>query len=239
MNNKNTQNELNICRVTEESQIDSILFSKKHTITMVIFCYDDPKIKLIMKRHIAETFKSCYFVMAIIDRPTEQKYNFVCNRGTYIKEIKTLPYVFFFYDLKPIAKIECAEPKVIIDTLEQLIELLNKNSTNNNNQTTNNIIPENLNLPENMQLHNPNHQMMTLAREYQVEKISEDKKLHELYELQKLSKLQKGSNKQNKINDDDSDDNTDDNNYEDSVSDDKKKHKSKKTSEKKKHNRKN
>jgi hypothetical protein len=182
--------ELNICRVLSESQIDKIIQSKTETITLVMFCYDIPQLRIFMKRYLAKLYPSYYFVMAILNKQDSNTDNFIRDRQTYIKQIQSLPYVFFFYDAKPIAQINDAEPSIIIDTLCKLTELL-KNNTNNNTNNENTT----------------QNQLHGMAREYQLEKINEDKKLHELNVLHHISNLTNHDNEDNE--DEDNEDNED------------------------------
>jgi hypothetical protein len=189
-----TKPELNICRVSSESQIDKIIQSKTETITIVMFCYDIPQLRIFMKRYLAKLYPAYYFVMAILNKQDSKTDNFIRDRQTYIKQIQNLPYVFFFYDAKPIAQINDAEPSIIIDTLCKLTELL-KNNTSNNTNDNNNVSTQ-------------ESQLRNMAREYQLEKINEDKKLHELNVLHHISNI---SNKDNGEDNEDNEDNDEDN----------------------------
>ena len=189
-----TKPELNICRVSSESQIDKIIQSKTETITIVMFCYDIPQLRIFMKRYLAKLYPAYYFVMAILNKQDSKTDNFIRDRQTYIKQIQNLPYVFFFYDAKPIAQINDAEPSIIIDTLCKLTELL-KNNTSNNTNDNNNVSTQESRLRD-------------MAREYQLEKINEDKKLHELNVLHHISNI---SNKDDGEDNEDNEDNDEDN----------------------------
>jgi len=193
-----TKPELNICRVSSESQIDKIIQSKTETITIVMFCYDIPQLRIFMKRYLAKLYPAYYFVMAILNKQDSKTDNFIRDRQTYIKQIQNLPYVFFFYDAKPIAQINDAEPSIIIDTLCKLTELLKNNTSNNTNDNNNVSTQEN--------------QLRNMAREYQLEKINEDKKLHELNVLHHISNI---SNKDNGEDGEDNEDNLSEQNNDD------------------------
>lgn len=193
-----TKPELNICRVSSESQIDKIIQSKTETITLVMFCYDIPQLRIFMKRYLAKLYPAYYFVMAILNKEDSKTDNFIRDRQTYIKQIQNLPYVFFFYDAKPIAQINDAEPSIIIDTLCKLTELLKNNTSNNTGNNTN----DNDNNNESTQ----ESRLRDMAREYQLEKINEDKKLHELNVLHHISNI---SNKDNEDNEEIGEDNED------------------------------
>jgi hypothetical protein len=193
-----TKPELNICRVSSESQIDKIIQSKTETITIVMFCYDIPQLRIFMKRYLAKLYPAYYFVMAILNKQDSKTDNFIRDRQTYIKQIQNLPYVFFFYDAKPIAQINDAEPSIIIDTLCKLTELLKNNTSNNTGNNTN----------DNNNESTQESQLRNMAREYQLEKINEDKKLHELNVLHHISNI---SNKDNGEDNEDNEDNDEDN----------------------------
>lgn len=217
--NSNKQEESNIYRVIKESHIDKILLSNKNIITMVIFCYGDPKIKIFMKRHMANTFKTSKFVLALLDEPgtpeNKREYKFEFDRGTYVKELnngEALACVFFFYDAKLIAKISNADSKSIVERMVILLNMLDTINPNHNSNTQTmkqekqigdtqdkNQIQSQTSMQQNM--------MMKMAREYQVEKMLESRKLHELAELQELTKLQKRSKSDNNKSDNNKSDN--------------------------------
>lgn len=160
----------NIYRVTKESHIDQILMTNRNNICMILFCFGEHDIKTFMKR-MSKDFNECHFVIVCIDDPRSNKkeYNFDSDKKTYINEIKNvqeLPYVFFFYDTKLIGRIKTATGGVIIETLNKFIKMNTPNVDESNNDPT-----------------------TKLAREYQVEKMIENKQLHELNEYEKLKKL--------------------------------------------------
>ncbi|AYV75755.1 MAG: hypothetical protein Terrestrivirus3_24 [Terrestrivirus sp.] len=200
----------NICRVVKESHIDQILTSNRNVIIMVLFCFGEQKIKAFLKR-IAKDFSMCHFVLACIDDPrlNKKEFNFETDRRTYMNEIKNIaeiPYIFFFYDTKLIGRIKAAEPRIIIDTLSDFVNMLqnsNQNNPNNLNQpNTNPNGSSNQNNPNQNQNQNQNQNgdpIMKMAREYQVEKMTENKQLHELNEYEKLRKLKKKMNKNNNV----------------------------------------
>ena len=195
----------NICRVVKESHIDQILTSNRNVIIMVLFCFGEQKIKAFLKR-IAKDFSMCHFVLACIDDPrlNKKEFNFETDRRTYMNEIKNIaeiPYIFFFYDTKLIGRIKAAEPRIIIDTLSDFVNMLqNSNQNNPNNPNNPNQSNTNPNGPSNQNNPNQNNDpIMKMAREYQVEKMTENKQLHELNEYEKLRKLKKKMNKNNNI----------------------------------------
>lgn len=105
--------------VTKESQIDQIIVSKKDKIIMIVFSYDDPKMRIFLKREILKMFSEIVIVLAIIDK-TNKSINLITDRNTYMKEIngKYLPYTMFYYNENYVANIETADPQDIIDLLK-------------------------------------------------------------------------------------------------------------------------
>jgi len=228
--------ELNICRVVCESHIDKFLLSHRNTITMVIFCNYDSKINIFMKRIMAHKFPTCQFIIAYLD-----KQNFAADTKKYVSQLvqntnekieDNLPCALFFYDMRRLTRVFSATPQTIHDALVNLLEMKAQAQAVQPNKT------KNINT-ENVQEHNisGNDQMMKMAREYQVEKIQEDKKMHELIELQKLDKIHKNSKKDenntDNENENDEDEEQDDHESNNEVNDEKPKSK-KKTKEKEK-----
>ena len=209
---------MNICRVNKESDIDKILLEKKNVITMLIYAYGEPKLKIFMKRILAKTFDNCYFILALMDKQDSQKpeYNFMMDKSLSSFDMRTLSYVVFYYDLKQICTIKMAEPKSILHTLTILVDKLN-----NANQQPSIDVHSQSQSNDNQQAQSLEMEILKMAREHQIEKIDDDAKLHEINELQKIMSMKKKhKNKNEKIRDNESSSDCDDN---------KKKHKIKKT----------
>ena len=204
----------NIWRVDRESHIDKILLNTRNKIVMVTFSYGDPRLKIFLKRQLAANFPDCCFVLALVDNSSEKKYNFNADRGSYIKLLKgkQLPFVFFYYNTKCIAHIAAAESAVIVKALLELrITLTNTQNQQTNadqpNQPNQEINPTN-SAPVTAQTNNPQQftpniqnqiQQNRLAHEYQIEKMLQQKKLHDLEELEKIQKIKETQEKQDKL----------------------------------------
>src|SRR5690242_11065122 len=107
---------INICRVSSESQIDKIILTKLNKLVIIIFTYNDPHLKIFLKRELARQFTECEFVIAILDKADEHIHNFKADRGRqyvrfFLEEIEDpLPFVFFYYNQNCLATIKSAEP---------------------------------------------------------------------------------------------------------------------------------
>jgi hypothetical protein len=167
----------NIWRVEKESQIDKILTNHQNKIIMTVFSYDDPALKLFLKKQLATQFQDCLFVLALVDMPgLEKKHNFVADRGTYVQELKgkQLPFVFFHYNGKCVTSIISAESSVMLNTLTKLRTMLQQQQSSIQNQI----------------------QQTKLAQEHQVERMTQQRKIHELEELEKMRKIKEAQEAQ-------------------------------------------
>lgn len=202
----------NISKVSKESQIDHIVTTKKDQIVVIMFTYDSPQIRIIMKRKFAQDFNNCYFALAFLDKPGEKKYEFVIDRDTYITQIenKVLPYVFFYFNGTCVDKFGIVNFASIFKKLHELClmrdaflkqehdkivvsEKNNKNSEKKNKEsvvTNDESSEEDDNISNDCEIKKSEKELQEknkkLAMEYQVTKMMQSHKVHKMEEYQDI-----------------------------------------------------
>lgn len=163
-----------LCRVTKESDINKILENNREMITMVIYSFHDKKLKIFLKHVMMLNFPTCNFILAMMDSPNEKekKYNFL-PEGKFFR-YETFPYAVFYYNEENIGNIENANPKIVVETLHNLVLRQNEAIERNKNIEMDEIYK--------------------VARDTQIEKLEEDYALHKLSEMQKIIELKEKKN---------------------------------------------
>lgn len=181
----------NIWRIDRESNIDKILDTNINKLILVLFTYDLPKLKVFLKRSIAQKFPDCIFCVILVDEPGQnKKYNFIADTGSYIQELrgKELPFAFFYYNSKCVMTISAVEQEVLLETLQKLKTMLDTVQAQNPAQPVQPAQQAQQAQPS-TQNQNLANETLRLAQEHQIEKMMQQRKLHELDELQKIQRI--------------------------------------------------
>ena len=237
----------NLYRIAKESHIDQILAAKRNKLIMTIFSHDNPKIKIFLKKHLAQQFPDCFFILAIVDNNPDC-IKFVADTGNFVKELKgkQLPFVFFHYNSNSVGTIQAAESSTIFDALRKLKSIAEtsyadaQNNTNNNqnvqnvqndqnntnnNQNNQNVQDVNQNQQNNQNVQNINQninpninqnpnqtaqlniqlqqqqqyiqqqQQARMAHDHVIERMAQQKHLHDCEELERLAKMKENKEK--------------------------------------------
>jgi hypothetical protein len=112
----------NIWTISKESQIQHIIDNNLNKLLIVYFTYENHDLKSFIKHNLAVIYNECSFYLAFVDRPNEQKYNFIANNGKFINNLrgKSLPFVFYFYNGQCILTIDNANNESMVKTLNKL-----------------------------------------------------------------------------------------------------------------------
>jgi len=187
---QNSEDVQNVCRISNESHIEYILETHKDKIIVLIFTPNDPKLKIYVKRKLSKEFCDCFFVFCLLDKPEEKIYNFTFDRDIYLKDMKNKkpPIIYYYYNKKELATMSDCPKEDIEDVLIYFHDLQNKSNEANDQQTQDDQYEQ---------------EKIKMAYEYQVENMTEKKKMHELEELEKIQamkKLEENKNNMSKQN---------------------------------------